>query len=467
MRKSVTFSLLSALLASACATGPAYEPPAPPADMADNFVTTDTAFDPAAPLPEAWWRLYDDPVLDDLVSQALQANTDLRVAAANLEAARAVLSQAQAARLPSTAVNGGVEYGDAVQTGFGADAQWSERASASVSWEADLFGRLRHAVDAAQANSEAVEAARDAVRVTVAAETTRAYLNACAYSQSLEVARQSHETSRESLALIEDRRQAGAVDDFDVERAAARVATARAQIPFYSAQRDRSLLELAALLGRTPGNIPEAARSCDAPSEPVAVLPIGDGTALLRRRPDLRQAERQMAAATAQIGVATADLYPTVSLGGTGSFFRNDLVKGDDSFTFSLGPAVSWSLPNITSARARLRQAEAQGDAALATFDGKVITALKEVEQALATVSGEQAQLDALKEAQERSERAYDLADLKFRAGSIAYVDVLVAQADLLSTRAAYTASLQRLSSARVDLFRALGGGWQAEEAPA
>ncbi|WP_084399150.1 efflux transporter outer membrane subunit [Henriciella aquimarina] len=463
MHKSIMSLVLAPLLAAGCAVGPAYEKPVPQAGAESDFVTMVDTVDPTLPVPDEWWRLYNDPVLDALVSEALDANTDLQIAAANLEEARAVVRQARAGRLPSTTIEGGVDFGNSVQGALGADEQLTSYANASAAWEVDLFGRVRRAIDAAEADAEAVKAARDAVRVTVAAETTRAYLNACTATLSLQVAQKSYETSQESLDLVSIQHEAGSADDFDLERAGSRAATARAQIPAYAAQRDLALFELAALLGRTPDKIPDAARNCSIPPEPVAALPVGDGAALLRRRPDLRQAERGLAAATERIGIATADLYPRVSFGGVGSFLRNDIVTGDDSFTFGLGPAVSWNFPNRVAARARLEQAEARGDAALAGFEGKVLTALKEVEQALTAVASEQNQLDALREAQERSERAYQLAELKYRAGSVAYLDVLVAQADLLTARAAYASSVQRLSSARVDLFKSLGGGWREE----
>lgn len=184
-------------------------------------------------------------------------------------------------------------------------------------------------------------------------------------------------------------------------------------------QRRVALLELAALLGGQPGDLPAPA--------PMAPLPIGDGTALLRR-PDLREAERPLAADTARIGVATADLYPRISLGGSGNSLRNDNVKGSDSFSFALGPLLSWSVPNIAVARSRVKQAEAQGDATLATFDGKVIGALKEVEQALARYDAEQQRNAALAEARDRTQTTYDLAQARYRAGSIALLDTFVAQ---------------------------------------
>jgi NodT family efflux transporter outer membrane factor (OMF) lipoprotein len=473
MRKLKNLAPLLLMLAGACAVGPTYQRPEPKAAANAPFVTRSAAFDPAASLPDDWWHLYRDPALDDLVRRAFAANTDLRVAAANLAKARAVLQESRTGRLPTTTLTGGVSYGDAIQSGnaqggtgqggfaSGSSAQWSENANIAVSWEVDLFGRVRRAIDAARADAAAVEAARDAVRVTVAAETTRAYLNACASAFALDVARRSYATSNDSLRLVTEQERAGSVGKLDVERAGAAAATARAAIPTLEGQRQVALFELAALLGATPGEVPAAAQTCATPPEPLAVLPVGDGAALLRRRPDLRQAERQLAADTARIGVATAELYPRISLGGSGTFFRNDFVKGNDSLSFSVGPLVSWSVPNIAVARARLRQAEAQGDASLASFDGRVVGALKEVEQALTLVATQQQRLDALREAQQRSEKAYEFADLRYRAGSVAYLDVLVAQADLLTARAAYASAIQQLSSARVDLFKALGGGWQ------
>jgi NodT family efflux transporter outer membrane factor (OMF) lipoprotein len=429
-------------------------------------------FDPATPPPDDWWRLYRDPVLDDLIARAFAANTDLRVATANLARSQAVFQEARSSRLPATNLTGGVSYGNATLGGGGASvassapsgqaAEWSQSGALAVSWEVDLFGRVARTIDSARSDADAVEAARDAVRVTVAAETTRTYLKACAAAFALEVARGSYEASQASLRLVTAQERAGSVGKLDVERAGAAAATARAAIPALEEQRQVALFELAALVGATPDKVPEGARACLAPPEPIAVLPVGDGTALLRRRPDLRQAERQLAADTARIGIATADLYPQISLGGAANYFRDNYVRGSDSLTFQTGPLLSWSFPNLTIARSRIRQAEAQGDASLAAFDGRVLTALKEVEQALSTVAAEQRQYDAFREAQDRSQKAYDFANLRYRAGSIGYLDVLVAQADLFAARANYAGSIQRLSSARVDLFKALGGGWQS-----
>jgi NodT family efflux transporter outer membrane factor (OMF) lipoprotein len=461
MRRIVAALML--MSTAACAVGPDYRAPKSASAAPGAFVTTSHSVDPALALPDSWWRLYDDPVLDGLIARALAANTDLRVASANLKRARAVLGEARAGRLPTTGVSGSASYGDAVQGNVvpgGSTTQWSYAGGLSVAWEADLFGRIGRAIEAARADTQAVEAARDMVRVTVAAETARSYLDACAFAEAAAIARESVDTTQRSLGVVTAQERAGSVGKLDVERAATAAANARAAVPPIDAQRSVALFELAALLGETPSGVPVEAGRCVRAPAPRAALPVGDGAALLRRRPDLREAERALAADTARIGVATADLYPRISLGASGNYFRNDTVRGNDSLSFSLGPLLSWSFPNIAVARSRIRQAEAQGEASLATFDGRVVTALKEVEQALTLYKAEQDRNAALDEARARAERAFQFADARYRAGSISYLDVLVAQRDLIETRAALATSAQRLGSARIDLFKALGGGW-------
>ncbi|WOK36792.1 TolC family protein [Sphingomonas sp. C3-2] len=462
MHKFRYSTLLLPLLAGACAVGPDYRPPEIAARGAGAYTTSAQSTDPNADLPDHWWRLYEDPVLDGLIARALTANTDLRVANANLARARAVLGEARAGRLPSTDITAGSQYGDAMigTANGGGDTQWTHSGNLAVSWEVDLFGRVGRAIAAARADTEAVAAARDAVRVVVAAETARAYGDACAFADAASIAKLSLDTAENSLRIVTAQHKAGSASQFDVERAATAVANARAAIPPFESRHRIALLELSALLGGQPADIPEEARRCAKPPAPVAALPIGDGAGLLRRRPDLREAERRLAADTARIGVAMADLYPRISLGGEGNFLRNDMVRGSDSFSFSLGPLLSWSFPNIAVARARVRQAEAQGEAALATFDGKVIGALKEVEQALAAFDSERRRNLALRDARARAENAFQLAQTRYRAGSISLLDTLVAQQTLIDARLALSNSEQQFSSARIDLFRALGGGW-------
>ena len=462
-------ALLSVLLVGACAIGPDYTAPTVSKSASGSFVSTGTAAS-SAPLPDAWWRLYDDPNLAAIVERAFVANTDLRVAAANLERERAVLSEVGNARLPETKLAGGTTYGNNTSsTGNGmptAGKQWTTAAGLAVSWEVDLLGRVRRSVEAERANVEAAQAARDAVRVSVAAETTRNYIAACSLAESVATAHVSIAIARDTLSLTERELHAGAASSFDVERAAAALASTEATLPPLEAQRQNALFAFAALVGATPAEVPNEAASCTRAPQLAGPLPASDGAALLRRRPDLREAERKLAADTASIGVAMADLYPRILLNGAGSYLHASgagaeaITFGAPAWTFGVGPALSWSLPNIGVARARVRQAKARTQASLARFDGTLLNALREVEQALTSLNASEQQHASLAQADARASAAYELANTRYRAGSISQLELLDASRDRVAAQAALADSQVALNAARVDLFKALGGGW-------
>jgi NodT family efflux transporter outer membrane factor (OMF) lipoprotein len=464
MRKPFLAALILPLLTTACAVGPDYRPPAPPPPAMTGAFVSSARGTASSAAQDQWWRLYDDPALDRLIARAFAANTDLRVAVANLARAQAVLREAWGSRLPATSVRGGVTYGDGMAgsgaQAIGSDARWSISAGLGVAWEVDLFGRIRRTIEAARTDADAEAAARDRVAVIVAAETARAYVDACALGNAEATARQSIAIAEQGLALVEAKARAGSAMQFDVERSASALAQARATLPPIVGQRQARLFELAALTGAPPADVPEDARTCTRPPEPIAAIPVGDGAALLPRRPDVREAERRLAAQTARIGIATADLYPRISLGGSGNFFRSDQMKGSDMLSFSVGPMLSWSIPNIAVARARIAQADAGAQAAFATFDGAVLTALKETEQALAAYDAQQRRTDDLRDATERAKNAYALADQRYRAGAISFLDLLDSQRELVASRLALSEAMLTLGSARIDLFKALGGGW-------
>ncbi len=460
-------SLFPALLLGACTVGPNYAPPQtlPPTEGAFQTQAPGTAT--TAP-DDQWWRLYDDPVLDRLIERALAANTDLRVARANLQRARAALRETRTGLAPSGVISGGADYGnDGGMNGEQAQggSQWSQHGAGTLEWEVDLFGRIGRSIEAASGDAAAQAAVRDGVALTVAAETARAYVNACALAQSIAVAKESVGIAEREHSIQQSRVDAGAASDLDAERAATVLANVRAQLPTLDGDRRAYLFELAALLGATPSEVPAEAGACAKAPAPVAEIPVGDGRALLARRPDVRAAERRLAAETARIGVATAELYPRISLGGSGNFFRNDSVRGSDSFTFSLGPLISWNWGALFAGRAHVQQAEASTQAALATFDGTVLTALKEVEQALSRYAAESERNHRLQEAERHADRAYRLSDTRYRAGSSAFLNLLDAQRQLLDARMTLASSNLQLGSLRVELFKALGGGWQAEAA--
>lgn len=475
MRKALAIALLPLLalpFLGACAVGPNYKRPETPPPAANAFVSAAPGTSTDAPA-DRWWQLYNDPVLDRLVGRALAANTDLRVAQANLLRAQAVLREKRAGRLPYGQFSAGANYGDGFGGGNGggfqqpgAASQWSYNGAQSLTWELDLFGEIARSVEAARADAGAVAAVRDRVALTVAAETTRAYADGCALAEAVAVARESIGIAERQLTIQQAREKAGSTSRLDSERTATALANIRATLPTLEGQRQASLFELAALLGATPSEVPADAAQCTRAPAPVSAIPLGDGRALLARRPDVREAERKLAADTARIGVATADLYPSISLGGSGNFFRNDQVRGGDSFTFSVGPLISWNFPSFFAGRARIRQAEATTQASLATFDGTVVTALKEVEQALTRYAAEAARNARLSEAAGHASTAYALADRRYRAGSISLADLLDTQRELLEARGALAGSSQLVGSLRVDLFKALGGGWQDVPAP-
>lgn len=325
---------------------------------------------------------------------------------------------------------------------------------------------MHRSIEAARANAESVEAARDGVRVVVAAGTARGYASICALGEELDVARHSVEIVQREADISEQRYAAGASSQFEVERAQALVAEVGAAIPQLEGERRATVFELAALLGRTPAQAPTDVESCVTPPRLTELIPVGDGQALIRRRPDVRQAERRLAAATAQIGVATAELYPIIHLVGFygGAATEVPQLTTNAGLVWGAGPTISWTFPNQAGARARVRQATASQAAALAAFDAVVLTALKETERALTTYGAALEHRRALTEAQQRIHRSFDIAHDGYAAGSSSYLDVLTTEQTLVALDAEVASSDAELIQRQIDLFKALGGGWR--EAP-
>jgi NodT family efflux transporter outer membrane factor (OMF) lipoprotein len=422
--------------------------------------------------PDDWWRLYRDPTLDGFISEAFAANTDLRVAEANLSAARALLEASRSQQYPSTRIEAAAVHGrdpttDEILelTGRAPATIWLYDDIFDMSYELDLFGRVRRTIEASLARADGVMAARDNLRVTIAAETTRAYALVCTFGEQLAVARHSLAVVMHQSEILTRRRDAGAGTDFDVVRAQGLVAQTRSNIPTLEGQRRAAVLQLAVLLGRAPQRAPLEVEQCVTPPHLDAPIPVGDGVALLKRRPDIREADRQVAAATAGIGIATADLYPRVTLsafyGGVGTRLQ-DLTSANGA-AWGVGPAVSWEFPNQLLARARIRQAKANTQAALANFDSTVLKALKETEQSLVNYSAELGRHDALLEAQQEAHRAFGLARGQYGAGSISTLDLLSTEQNLVLSDASAAASDAALVQDQIAIFKALGGGWNLQ----
>ena len=471
MKTRASLAILTACASlGACAVGPNYQAPAVPEGAGGPWVSLSSSTTTGEQPPDRWWSLYRDAQLDRFIEEAFIANTDLKVAEANLAAARALFEGTRAGRYPQTELLAGAIRGRDATTdeileigGHPPRTIWKFDALLDVSYEVDLFGRVHRSIEASKADHEAVAAVRDGVKITVAAETTRAYVQICALGQQLAVARHSLEVVSREAEITANRHEAGANSEFDVVRAEQLVAQARAAIAPLEGQQRAALFQLGALLGRAPANAPGESLACAAAPRVADLIPIGDGTALLKRRPDIRQADRRLAAATARIGVATADLYPKISFtalfGGVGSEV-NELAT-DKGVTWGIGPSVTWAFPNQAGPRARVRQAKAGALAALDSFDGAVLQALKETEQSLSTYSAELDRRQALADAQERAQRAFNMAHDQFVAGSLSNFELLVTEQSLVNADAASAASDAALAQDQIAIFKALGGGWQ------
>jgi NodT family efflux transporter outer membrane factor (OMF) lipoprotein len=457
---------------AACHAGPNYHAPPPPPGAEAPLVSLDPALETSASPPEAWWRLYDDPRLDELVREALTANRDLAAAEANLEAARAALTAVHAARYPSTeATASGIRGRDPVTEeileldGHRPQTIWLFEDVFQASYEVDLFGRIHRAIEQAGANAEATAATRDSVRVLVAAQTARAYAEICALGEQVAVARHSLEIVTREAEITEQRYQAGGNSQFDVQRSRALVSQVGSTIPQLEGLRRAALFELTALLGRTPANAPHDLEACVTPPRLNALIPVGDGRALISRRPEVRQAERRLAASTAAIGVATADLYPTIRLTGFygGAATQVSQLTTNAGLIWGVGPSISWTFPNQAGARARVRQAKAGQAAALASFDSVVLTALKETEQALSTYRATLDNRQALIDAQGDIHRSFQIARDESAAGALSPLDLLTTEQSLVTLDAAVASSDAALVQDQIAVFKALGGGWEKD----
>ncbi len=464
-------ALSLALSAAACAVGPNARPPLTPASAAGPFASTAPASSVADAPPDDWWRLYNDPTLDGLIQDALTHNDDLKVAAANLLKAAGVVQEARAGLFPTTQLQASELWGKSATsnlvadlTGAQAKPGWGFGAEFNVGYEVDLFGQIRRTIEAAHADAEATADAEDAARIAVVSETARAYADACAFSEQAAVARRSQATAQSILDLTRRQRDLGATSDFNVASAAAVVDQARAAVPTLEGEQRASLYELAVLTGRPPADISAAAAACASPPRIDKPLPVGDGAALLKRRPDVRQADRTLAADTARIGVQVAGLYPSVSLTGNigGAGATPGAAFSPSGISYQMGPLITWNFPNVLVAGARISQAKAQAQASLAQFDSVVLQALKETEQALTTYDAELNRHAALAAAVADNQRAFDIAQVQLNQGAISFPDLLQTERNLEAAQGQLAESDQALVDDQVAVFQALGGGWES-----
>lgn len=446
--------------------GPDYRVPAKAmvnAPAAQGAFASASAATSAAALPVNWWKLYDDPVLDRLIAQTLAANTQLRFAEANLEHSDALLIDADSQRFAgsvdaATAWNHPSE--ESVLKRVGVAPYQNYNAGVSVSYDLDLFGAIRRGVEAARADDEAAVAARDLVRVNVVAETVRAYADACNAGHEMVLAQKRIGIEQDDVRMIQELVSHGRASPLDSTRQQNALATIRASLPLLAAAQRNALFRLATLAGQPPADFDRRLLACNTPLHLDHPLPIGDGRDLLKRRPDVRMAERHLAAATARIGIATAALYPdikfAVSAGSTGK--AADALTGYTN-RFAIGPQVSWNL-NRGAVHARIDEANAQSHAMLAAVDGAVLNALRDVETSLNTYAADLDKQDQLKLARDAAvQRAAQAEELK-QGGRIDSLSLLAAERDRWTAEQAVAMGQSTLNRDQIDTFLALGGGW-------
>ncbi len=442
--------LMSVLLAGCVAKPPPNAAPPPPPAAAGAFVGAPAG----APVQAQWWRLYGDEELNAHVDRALAANRDLSVAMAALAAARANARAAGANRTPDLVLESG-----ASPTTLGVNQpstttvlKSSYELGAEVAWEVDLFGRLRNQSSAASADAEAAAATSDGVRLAVVADTVGAWLDLCWAGDLSRVAARQIEMQRQAVATVQSQYQAGEVSPLEVAQARQLLGRLEAGLPAFEADAKRARYLLATLEGLPPSQADQF--QCQSPPTLAGALPVGDGAGLLARRPDIREAERRLAAAGARVKVATAEMYPRVTLGASGGLIAGAL----DAF---ITPLISWSFINPARIEARIALARANQEGALAQYDVIWLRALREVETALADLDAEQRANTSLAAATSDAAAAARRADARVTIGDANPLLALDARRTAFDTEVQTSLSGRRLAQREVFLFRSLGGGWE------
>ena len=452
-----------AVILSGCASiGPDYHPMQLAAPQLQGL---DPAQENHASFQAAWWKQFDDPTLDKLIQRAAANNLDLRIAVARLHESRALLSGAKSDRLPT--VDAGVDYtrSRGQQPGLGTQRQTvtTYQAGFDASWELDIFGGVRRSVEAAGADLGASEAALRDAQVSLLAEVARNYFELRGSQLRLDIARRDIDNQRQTVHLTEVRLQAGTGAEQDVASAKARLSAVQAQLPLLQTKASASEYRLAVLLGERPGELDIDVSP--ASFTPIAVnLPIGAAGDVLARRPDVQMAEREYAAATARIGVAKADFFPHITLGGFLGFLagRSNDFGSPSTRAWSLAPSISWPGLNVQRVRANLHASEAHADAAQAHYQQTVLLAIEDVDNAVTGFNQQRGRVDHLLEQSTQSRRAADLARIRYQGGATGFLELLDAARTELTAEDDLAQAETAINTSAVALYKALGGGWQA-----
>ena len=455
-----------------CAVGPDYHPPTAHAPVAWSSPVANGLTDSASTL-SSWWTSFNDVELDSLIQRAARSNLDLRVAEARLRQARAVREGSAADFLPSLDATGSFARAKQSQNQplIGAlplppnfPFEYSVyNAGFDASWEIDVFGGKRRALEAATAEWEGAIEAHNDVMVSLLAEVARNYVELRGGQHRLEIARKDLKLEEEALELTRARFQSGVANELEVTRSAALLASRRAVIPPLETAVRWAMYGIAVLLGQEPGAlVAELSPPMPVPPAPPEV-PIGLPSDLLRRRPDVRQAERQLAAETARIGVAKSDWFPKLSLTGDVGSESVTLAQAfkPGSLFWSLGPSLQWRALDFGRVRAEVRTQTAVQEAALATYEKVVLTSLQEAENALVSYAQEQNRHGALADEVVQNQRSLGMANSLYSEGRVNFLDVLDVRRSLYQSDDQLAVSDQAVSVDLIALYKALGGGWE------
>ena len=456
-------ALASALLLAGCITvGPDYKHPV---EKPVTLQGVDAAQQSPINFQANWWAQFHDTTLDALITRAAKNSPDLKIALARLNQSRALLGTARSQQLPDIEAQTSYSRSREQQPGFttGRETITNYQAGFDASWELDLFGGVRRSVEAARADSQAGEASLQDAQVTLFAEVARHYFDLRGTQLRLDVARRDIDNQRDSLKLIKSRADVGTGSDQDVASARARLAAVEAQLPVLETQAQADTFRLDVLLGERPGELdidlsPKTFHPID------TSLPIGNAGDVLARRPDIRVAERELAAANARIGVAKADWFPHISLGGFVGFLagRSNDFGGAESRAWSVAPSISWAGLNVQRVRSGVKASEARADEAKANYQRTVLGALEDVDNALVGYNQQRVRVQKLDEQATQSTRAAELARIRYEAGATDYLELLDAQRTQLSAEDQLAEAEAGINLQAIALYKALGGGWQA-----
>jgi NodT family efflux transporter outer membrane factor (OMF) lipoprotein len=424
-----------------------------------------------------WWRVFDDPVLDQLIAQAYDENLSLKIAGVRVLEARAQLGIAAGGLFPQTQqAFGYLQYNrvseSAPQALFSSDLNYRQaEIGLLASWELDFWGKFRRAIESADAILSATVADYDNALVSLTADVANSYILIRTIEKRLDIARQNVETQKESLRIAEARFQYGTASELDVEQAKTVLNNTLASIPVLEIQLQQAKNALSLLLALPPGPLADLLEgTSEIPVSPPQVI-VGIPTDLLRRRPDIRSAESQAAAQCAQIGVAKADLYPAFSLTGTFGFLSSDVgkFKLSDMFqwksrTGQIGPSFQWNIFNYGRIKNNVRVQDARFEQLLIAYQNAVLKAQQEVEDALVAFLKAQEQAGFLAQGTAAAKNSLDLAVLQYREGIRDFTTVVIAQQALLNQQENLATALGNISTNLVRVFRALGGGWEIRE---